>query len=313
MQAKKGHLDLDLNLLTALNALLEQQNVTRAAGQTGMSQPAMSRSLARLRRLLKDDILVRVGNKLRPTPYAATLIEPVQELMERIDRLSGYKPQFDPNVDRKQFTIGASDYVTFIFLQPLLRLLEQEGRHVALRIDPLDPHSFDHLQHANLDLIIGERSPSSDYFQVEELMEDRLVCAIWAGNTQVTDDLNLDQFLSLSHCTAKEARICCSSSERQFRHSLGVDTRSEAMMSERAIALLFLIQGTDYVTLVPESVACRLQSVLALRIFPLPFPVEPIVLCMSWHPRSNGDLAHRWLREQVRKVARQADLAGLPA
>ena len=160
MRGSRDHVDFDLNLLNALDALLQEQNVTRAAERAGMSQPAMSRSLSRLRRLLKDGLLVRIGNTLHPTPYALNLIGPVHELMDQIDHLAEYRPHFDPRTEVHQFTIAATDYAMLMVIQPFTRYLEEQARHISLRVSFTTPDAFDQLQHGDVDLVLGPVSDS---------------------------------------------------------------------------------------------------------------------------------------------------------
>ena len=306
MQGIRDHADFDLNLLSALDALLQEQNVTRAAERAGMSQPAMSRSLGRLRRLLKDDLLVRIGNMLHPTPYATNLIGPVRELMEQIDGLAEYRPHFDPRTEAHQFNIAATDYAMLMVIQPFTRFLEQQARHISLRISFTTPDAFDQLQHGDVDLVLGPVS-DSDILQSKVLLEDRLMCVTWANNTDTHDCMSLDEFLISGHCTIKPGAYCYSAAERRNVTSLGLSESPSQAMAVGSVLIPFLLAGTHYVSLLPEGVGKRFGALLPLRMFEPPFPVEPMALSMTWHARRFSDPAHIWLREQLTDIANSAE------
>jgi LysR family transcriptional regulator, nod-box dependent transcriptional activator len=118
---------IDLNLVPALAALLDQRHVTRAAETLGIRQPAMSAAPARLRRLFGDPLLVRIGRVLELTPMGQALVEPVHDILAGLDNLLTITPAFDPKVDNRSFTIGASDYITLVLLRPLLEQLYHEA------------------------------------------------------------------------------------------------------------------------------------------------------------------------------------------
>jgi DNA-binding transcriptional LysR family regulator len=305
MRGSKDHVDFDLNLLNALDALLQEQNVTRAAERAGMSQPAMSRSLSRLRRLLKDGLLVRIGNTLHPTPYASNLIGPVHELMERIDHLAEYRPHFDPSTDAHQFNIAATDYAMLMVIQPFTRYLEEEARHISLRVSFANADAFEQVQHGDVDLVLGPVS-NSDILQSHVLLEDRLMCVTWGANTVSAENMSMEEFLKTGHCTIKPGAYCYSAAERRNITSLGLSESPSTAMAVGSVLIPFLLAGTHYVSLIPEGIGKRLGSLLPLHMSEPPFPVESMALGMTWHARSTSDPAHTWLREQLIEIAKQA-------
>jgi DNA-binding transcriptional LysR family regulator len=300
MQLGKDHLDLDLNLLTALDALLQEQSVTRAAERVGMSQPAMSRSLKRLRYVLKDPLLVRVGNTLYPTAYAGNLIGPVRELMDGIEGLAARRPRFDPETDARLFNVSTSDYATLVALQPIAEILTDRAPGVSLRITNYHDGALEQLQHAELDLVIsgprdGHGLPS------RELIRDRVMCAVWGNNSEVQEPLSLEQFLSRPRLVGLPAGYGLIAGGTHFEDACDLPGAS-TFRTEGSFILPFLMDGTSYVTLLPELLGKRLGQFVSIRMYEPPFPVAPIALHMAWHPRSDGDPAHIWLRDLIAEV-----------
>jgi DNA-binding transcriptional LysR family regulator len=301
---QSGH--LDLNLLAALDALLQERHVTHAAERIGLSQPAMSRALGRLRRIFNDDILVRVGNELYPTPYANELVRPVHELMEGIYELVKYKPHFDPQTDHRVFSVAASDYSIYLLLLPLAAMISEETPGISLEICQLHPDSFNQLQQGELDLVFG-RQPEGCNLPREVILDDRYMCAVWSGNAEVGETLSLDQYLELPHLAHQLGSGVHASSSKAIMEAGGI-RQSNAVTVESFFILPFLLPGTSFVTLLPYHIGKRLSSAVPIRMLEPPFHIDPITLPMSWHPRSNEDPGHMWLRKQLHKIGKNVEV-----
>ena len=300
-----GH--LDLNLLAALDALLQERHVTHAAERIGLSQPAMSRALGRLRRIFNDDILVRVGNELYPTPYATELVGPVHELMDGIYELVKYKPHFDPQKDHRVFSVAASDYSIYLLLLPLASIIAKETPGISLEILQLHPDSFHQLQQGELDVVFG-RQPEGCSLPSKVILEDRYMCAVWSGNTEVGDCLSLEKFLELPHLAHQLGSGVLASSAKAIMEAVGI-RQANAVTVESFFILPFLLPETSFVTLLPYHIGRRLKSAVPIRMVEPPFHIEPINMPMSWHPRSSEDPGHIWLRNRLEKIGK--DVANL--
>jgi LysR family nod box-dependent transcriptional activator len=286
---------LDLNLLKALDALLEEQHVTRAAERCGLSEPAMSRSLTRLRHLFGDELLVRVGREYYLTPFSADLARSVHEIVQNIDSTLARRPTFDPAADRRQFTIAASDYSAFLLMRSLTARVTASAPHVSLRVRPLTTGTFSELEHGHLDFAF-RRQGLEPTLPSECLLTDRWVCAVWAQHPEVGEEIGLEQYVSLPHLS----------------YSLGSDVASEwpvtemsrshdnAVTIESYVMLPFLLAQTRLIALLPERIGFALGDYAEVRLLEPPFPLQPIQLAMYWHPRGNNDPGHEWLRHEVR-------------
>ena len=293
-----GH--LDLNLLAALDALLQERHVTHAAERIGLSQPAMSRALGRLRRIFNDEILVRVGNELYPTPYAMELVRPVHTLMDGIYDLVKHKPQFDPYRDHRVFSIAASDYSIYLLLRPLAATIAQETPGISLEICQLHTDSFNQLQQGELDLVFG-RQPEGCNLPKKVIFEDRYMCAVWKGNEEVNEELSLEEFLELPHLAHQVGSGIHASSGKGIMEAAGI-RQANVVTIESFFILPFLLPGTRFVTLLPYHIGKRLIPSVPIRMLEPPFHIDPITLPMSWHPRSSEDPGHVWLRRQLEHI-----------
>jgi DNA-binding transcriptional LysR family regulator len=288
---------VDLNLLVALDALLRERNVTRAGDRIGLSQPAMSSALFRLRRLFEDELLVREGREYHLTSLGQELLGPVQEILQMIEETIEKKPVFNPAVDKRAFTIAASDHMTFLVLQPLFARLDEEARGVTLQIQPLTapPNAMD------ADLIIGHETLRPD-LQSQVLYRDRWACAIWRGNEEIGDYLTLEQYLSMPHL-AYGAGVDQLTGLADRAASAVHPTRRVTVTAETFFLLPFLLKGTRMVAFVHEGLGRRLAALSDIRLVTPPFDVPTMAETMFWHPRFTSDPAHRWLREQIATAA----------
>jgi DNA-binding transcriptional LysR family regulator len=191
---------VDLNLLLAFDVLLAERNVTRAAERLGVGQSAMSATLARLRKLLDDPVLVREGRALVATPLAESLVVPVRDALARIEGLLGDR-DFDPHRDRRTFSIVASDRTTLTFLRPLVATLPGEYPGLRLEIRAATADHVGLLERGEADLVVIPREvfPEHLRFPHEVLYQDHFVCVADAANGQVSDPVTLEQFSSLPY------------------------------------------------------------------------------------------------------------------
>ena len=300
---------IDLNLLVALDALLSERSVTRAAGRVGLSQPGMSNALARLRRLFDDPLLVRQGAALVPTPRAEALAGPVREALELIRGAIDTPPTFDPATDRRRFRVSCSDYSVLMLIGPLVRELAGEAPGLAVEVLPRLADAGRALDTGEIDLVV---EPPEIMHRADlpalRLWDDRWMCCVWDGNTQVGDRIDLDEFTRLGHLIYSMGGGGQPVALPDLHLAgLGVARRIEVSVESFLLAP-FLLQGTDLVTLVPARAEAFLRRTGAIRILepPVEFPV--LVEMLWWHPRATADPAHAWLRERIATVA--ASVAG---
>jgi DNA-binding transcriptional LysR family regulator len=295
---------VDLNLLVALDALLAERNVTRAAERLSIGQPAMSAALNRLRKLFDDPLLTREGADLIATPLAETLARPVQEAIDAIRSVLAVRGAFDPDTDHRTFTVVASDYVGLVLLRPLLRRLAHEAPRVRLVVRPVLPDFLTQLRRDHVDLTVVPRElmPERSDLPHVELFRDRYVCAVAADNGAVGDRMSVDEFARLPQLASNGGPLPALG-QRQL-DSLRLHPSAE-ISTQTSLLAPFLLAGTELVTLVLERLGHLLQDAADIRLVEPPTPLQTITECMFWSGRRADDPSHRWLREQVLLTARE--------
>jgi len=292
---------LDLNLLVAFDALMKERSVTRAAARLYIGQSAMSATLARLRILFDDPILIRQGRQAVSTPVADSLVEPVRRTLELIGGILAKRSSFDPTTDHRTFTINASDYVTFVFLRPLLRSLSEEAPNVKLHIRPVIEDFYQELAHNRVDLLITAREAFNQHVDLpnQELFVDRYVCAVDADHPVVGKSISLEQFQSLPYLATSAGRLPSIAETELDR--LGIQRNTEITTS--FTLGFFLLIGTRLISLVHERLGMELQKQLKIRLLEPPVPIRRITEIMVWTERNTEDPGHRWLRERLMRLA----------
>lgn len=295
----------DLNLLRALDALLEERSVSRAAQRLHVTQQAMSGSLRRLREQFQDELLVRVGRGMRLTALGAALADPVRELNMEIVATLETHAVFDPATSRRRFRIVMSDYATLTLLPPLMATLAATAPNIVCDVAPMRHAMLDDLATGKTDFCV---LPSDSYLftnglDVPEglkstpLYTDDFVCVVDANHPDVGDAMSLDQYLSASHNLL----------------SLGGGTRSiieESWLAERIsprviattssfASLIWMLPGTALVATAQRRLATRFQAFLPIRIVECPVPIRPLNAVLRWHVRNDGDPAHLFMRRAI--------------
>jgi DNA-binding transcriptional LysR family regulator len=301
---RKRLADVDLNLLLALEALIAEKNITRAAERLGRSQPTLSSALARLRRHFGDDLLVRGPRGYRLTRFAAAISDEVREAVDYAERVLGVASVFDAATSTRSFTIMASDYVIHT-LGPLL-IREMALRAPRMRMRLLHPGEMITDAHENLlrevDAWIrpqGINRPTSNV----GLFEDPWVCIASADNAAISDQPTRDDLRQAQwvHCFRHQSTVLPTLSylDRNGPHD------SQMIVVESLMAAPALIAGTERLAVVPSRVVAN--SAAKVRILPLPHSLPLLVEYMWWDDDRERDPAHRWLREIVVRCGRELD------
>ncbi|CRK49783.1 Nodulation protein D 1 [Rhodococcus sp. RD6.2] len=293
---------VDLNLMVAFDALMSERSVTRAAERMQVGQPAMSASLARLRKLFDDPLLVREGRTLVPTPVAESLIGPIQQSLALMENALGQRRAFDPTREHRTFTIVASDYVLLVFLRPLLAHLRREAPAVSIHVRPVTEDYAEFLQRGRFDLLIAPRElqPSGVPLNSEDLFGDRLVCAVDSENTEVGDALTAEEFLTLPYL-GYEGHAVQTVARLQMR-AMGMDRPVDVSTQSFSAASLFL-RDTPFFTVISERLAYCLAPQARIRLVEPPMTFAPLTETMFWSARHDDNPSHRWLRQRMRDAA----------
>ncbi|MDX6740209.1 LysR family transcriptional regulator [Actinocorallia sp. A-T 12471] len=298
--------NLDLNLVIALRALLRERNVTRAGERIGLSQPAMSAALSRLRRHFDDELLVRVRKEYELTPLGLTLLEPAQAACEILERVFSAQPDFDPRTADREFVLLTSDYALAVLGEELSRAVRAEAPGVRLRFPQLTAPAVDDLD-TTLRAVDGLLAPHGIIggYPAVDLFTDRWLCMI-AEDSPVSElsvaDLARLPWVDLYH------RPTYTHASRQLG-LFGIEPQVEVVV-EIFQSLPFLIAGTDRVALIQERLARRFTGIAPVRTLDPPFDPVPLTEAMWWHPAHTRDAGHAWLRRLIADVGARIQAEG---
>ncbi|VVN33019.1 Nodulation protein D 2 [Pseudomonas fluorescens] len=289
---------LDLNLLVALDVLLEEQNITRAAERLHMTQSATSGVLARLRTYFEDELLVQVGRKMQPTNYALELAKPVREVLLTIQSSITAKPVFDPATSKRHFRLVTSDYLISVLFAQVIQKIHQEAPNITFEMLGPSDNSGELLVRGEVDLMIVPERYTLEGHPSKLLFEEEHVCVVWQGNTQVGDTLTLEQYMEMGHVSVGFGRSRHMSIEEWFMTQYGFNRRLEVITNDFN-TLPQLIVGTQRIATMHQRLARLYAEHLPLRILPPPVKIPVMREVMLWHRSVDGDPMHRWLRERI--------------
>lgn len=299
---------LDLNLLFALDALLSEAHVTRAASRLSLSQSAMSHALARLRTQLGDPLLVRTARGMQPTERALALREPLRDALERLDRALAPTAPFDPAGAHRTFRIGVSDYEEITLVRPLLRRLRNEAPGVDLRLRALEPSKVaELLARGELDLVLKPlaKSDAGDGILHQRIVaHDGFVVVARSGNPHVGKRLTLKRYLAAPHVLVSPGGTARGLVDDLLAERGKV--RRVAVTLPHFLVAPHLVADTDLLLTLAERLARELAPALKLELHPLPLALNGFSVHQLWHARTHADPAHRYLRRLLQQVAAAA-------
>jgi DNA-binding transcriptional LysR family regulator len=292
--------NVDLNLLVTLDALLRERHVTRAAHLQGMSQPAMSGALARLRDMFSDELLVRIGQEYQLTPLARDLVDPLQAGLATLRAVLARQSSFDPQTSTREFKIAASDYTLSVLGPKLLRHFAEVAPSLRLHLRVADAASASKLASGQLDLSIQPHGVVPD-MPAEVLFKDSWVCAAWSGNESISDPITLEEWSSLPHACFSFG--CGSMVMTDLLLGPLAEVRKRQVVSESFLAIPLILPGTRLIAMLPSQIAELLKSSADIRLVEPPKHIPPFSETMTWSSLCDLDPAHVWLRQQLKLVA----------
>ncbi|MEZ4392944.1 MAG: LysR family transcriptional regulator [Polyangiales bacterium] len=296
----------DFGLLVQLDALLQEGSVTGAARRVGLSTPAMSHALARIRERLGDPMLVRAGRGMVLTPRALALKPQVREVVEQARRALEPERPFVARELARTFVVHATDYVLTILGYAVDAILRAEAPGVCLRFVPNTPDDPALLRDHGSDLAIGIYGELPQEMRRRQLLTDRFVCVVRRGHPAAKKRFTLEQFVKIPHIqVAPRGKPGGYLDDVLAERGL---SRTVARAVPYFVTALQLAAETDYVLTVSERIARRFAGPLSLEVLEVPLALKPYALSLVWHPRLDGDHAHRFLREVFARAA--AETAG---
>lgn len=290
---------VDLNLLLPMLAVLEERSVTRAAERVGLSQPAMSHALRRLRRLFRDDLVIRQGRALALTPRALELVEPLRELLLQTADLLRFKG-FDPGTDARPITVELTSSTAFVIGPRLSRLVAERAPHTTLRLRTITTPSADTFAGHGVDVVLLSEAFATEHPR-ERLYDDRcvLICPVDAPDLPA-----IDLVRTLPHVKVDTGRSGGVIPYPQLE-ARGIEHRVGVVVSD-FVLVPYLVARSGGVALLRRRVALEMASLAPLRILDLPFPLPGLGIDMVWNPHLSDRGFIEWFRLLLFEAARDS-------
>jgi len=315
---------IELYLIRVLKTLITERSVSRAAMRLQSTQPAVSAQLKRLRALTGDPLLVRAGNNMAPTDTALRLLDPATRLLQDADRLfspRAHQRAFEPLASTTTFRIAASDYLDPLFLPELVAHLKCVAPTVRLELLPLSGE-FDYrrgLASAEVDLVIGNWLKPPEELHLGRLLSDEIVCLVAEDHPAVraagTRAWSPERYLACEHVapTPFHANAQGAAPGVIDEHLASMGVSRDVMVRSAHFGLIPLMVAQSLLVLTTGKLFCsRYVDSLPVRIVRCPVPFPPLTYYQLWHELTHASASGRWLREQVREVARNLSGHGMP-
>lgn len=292
----------DLNLLAVALAIAEEKSVSRAAERLGLSQPAVSLALGRLRRQLGDELFVRTPAGMAPTPRAEPIIELTRQMLERVKEEVLQQNVFHPETTTTSFSVALSDIGEMVFLPKLLHSIQKLAPSASLTSVTLPAAEVSEaLESGQVDLAMGyfPDLKKHNFFQ-QRLFSHGFICLLRAGHPVRSDRLTMAQFLELGHAVVKaEGR-----SQEVFERYLEKKKlqRRVVLSTPHFMSIPFIVASTDLVVTVPLAVGTSFASFSDIRLVQPPLKIPTFDLKQHWHRKYHNDARHRWLRQLVAEL-----------
>ncbi len=300
------HKHLDVYLLRCLNALVAEAHVTRAAERMGIGQPAMSATLARLRLLFADPLLVRTEKGMVATPRALEVAEQVQQALDLIDQSLTDGVPFDPARASAHLRIVASESVGFLLMPQLIAMVRQSAPGVQLSVrNPELPRIRQELEEGDCDLVVAFLHDAPPGLRSTALTQQRMR-VIAAGNHPVIQgSISLEQYVAFPHIYYALGRTGTSTLDAVVDGALARAglTRTVAARLPSTLSSPAVVARSDLLATLPERIARHFAPLLNLQVLEPPLPLGDVNTSMFWHERMQNNPAHRWLRQQFRQIA----------
>jgi DNA-binding transcriptional LysR family regulator len=292
---------VDLNLLHALHALLEERHVTRAAKRCFLSQPAMSRALDRLRETFGDPLLVRTGRVYERTVRGERVLREVESLMRRLEAMVQGE-EFSPARSQERFRVAMTDHGSTILLPVLLQRMRKAAPDARLELSAWRTEAYEDVAAGRIDLALSaEAVPAA--LESEVIINFDFVCLVGSAQPVRARRFTLKQYLQLPHALVETLDGQQTMVDRPLAQ-LGMKRRA-VLRLPFFVPAIFAIGQTDLVLTVPRILAKITAKVAGVRVVEPPREIKAFPYFMAWHPRLSEEPAHAWFREQLRIVARR--------
>ncbi|MDW4498161.1 LysR family transcriptional regulator [Sulfitobacter sp. D35] len=294
----------DLNLLRVLDALLREESTTKAGQRIGLSQPAVSAALGRLRAALNDPLFVRVGQRLEPTDYARALALPLGDLLDRVEHVLAGPPVFDPAVSTDRFKISGSDFFAEMLMPQLAERLAREAPRMRMQLVDLVPDNYlGKLETYDVDLaLIPRPAHLPAWTEWRPLFNSSFAMIARRGHPALADlaeaaAVPMDVFCALGHILfSPEGNLSAMGDAALAK----VGRKRQVVMTMPVFyGVCSAVAESDHVALIPQQMAYKIARKLDLTVHAPPMPMPLPLIGMVWHRRASASAPHRWLRDRI--------------
>lgn len=293
----------DLNLLRVLDALLQENSTVAAGRRIGLSQPAVSAALGRLRAALGDPLFVRVGQRLEPTPYAISLAEPLRSALNDVEAMLSGPPEFDPAKATDRFTLSGSDFFAEMLMPALGDHLARLAPGILLQLVDLVPDNYiAPLKTHEVDLALIPQLECPAWVDWQPLFNSSFAVIARRGHPALTaltpgKEMPVDLLCDLGHILFSPEGQTAAMGDSALA---AVGRKRRVVMTLPVFYGVFsTVAGSDHIAFVPQQMAHQMARKLNINVYTPPFPMPTPVIGMYWHKRATNAPAHRWLRAQI--------------
>ena len=298
------HFDLrsfDMNLLIAFDALMQERSVTRAAAKLRIQQPAMSHSLSTLRLLLRDELFVRVGRTLQPTPRAFSLQHPVRSSLLQLQEALKTEASFDPSNARRDFRVAMTNGIESLLLPDIVARFRTDAQGMTLLARSVDPQDMpDMLDRGELNLAIGCYESTHPWIRRHELFSETLTCCFNPDLLPIKTPIDEQTYVETPHVVVSMRNTilgCLEDALRDARVELNI-----VSAGPNFLAVLMMAADTPVLTTLPSRIAHRYADRFGLSTCPVPISFSANPIAMVWHSREDREPGSEWLRQLVREL-----------
>ncbi len=294
----------DLNLLPVFVTLMEERNVTRAAERLGITQPALSNALARLRTMMQDPLFIRERYGIVPTPVALELAPTIAEALAKLDDAVLGQQDFDPARADRVLTIAPNSYVEFVLMPAIVARLQKTAPGIKLRFTPYGNDLVETGVISGMTaMVLGRVVDPPDSLVVQRLMDEGLACVVRADHPDIGDSISREQYERMKHVNVvPPGRLRAGLFQALQQQGL---RREVAVSVTHFLAVPEMVAVTDYCTTLPRQICRHLASDPRLKVLPAPVDLGTFPVDMAWHVRYRHDPAHRWLRGLMIEMAKE--------
>ena len=298
----------DLNLLRVLDALLIETSTVKAGERLGLSQPAVSGALKRLRLSLGDELFFRNGQKLEPTAHALSLKKPLQEVLGRVETLISAKDAFDPETEERSFRISGSDFFAEMLMPALAEYLTVHAPSISVHLVDLVPDNrVDAFADTDVDFALLPETPLPDWAAAQAMFSSSFSVIARKDHPKVVergllhgDTLPLDLFCELGHVLFSTAGTPNGLGDEALAR---VGRRRNVVMTLPVFSGVYrAVAGSDLIALLPSALAHRVAGSADLNLFAPPISVDPVRLILVWHRRVSDSAPHKWLGGRIAEI-----------